>query len=48
MDDKQKIALLDSLLDYMCEADGVNETIELLRGLGVTDSELREMKFEGC
>lgn len=38
--------LLDSLIDELCDRDGIRPTIALLSDLGVTDEQLTDMGFE--
>lgn len=41
-----KAELFDMIVDNMCEIDGISETISYLRRLGLSNTQLRNMKFE--
>ena len=46
MSDSEKAQLFDTIVNDMCEIDGVSETIEYLRKRGLSDAQLRSLKFE--
>ena len=46
MTPKKKIELCDYLIDYLCECNGIRDTIKILFDAGCTNQELQEMGFD--